>query len=619
MSKPSRFIAIILAVIMITALMVAFSAGAMAANVPGITIAAGEKWSITESTSTSSLVIGDGATIVPPDGKSVTLTVNGVETAMAAGTYNGLVVLTLTDALSMSQVGGPPGPPCMFRAAIYVNNGAIVPSMSVTSAIDGDFFTNKVANDVSITSVGPLFNGFMIRGDSTYTLNNPAINFSGPGGNDFLGSGAGIRVDGNAKVVVNGAHIVTNGVIRTAIVATDHATLTVNNSYIKTGSPAQSEAGNFGAFMTAVPWPLGLTGSCRATLAMGAANCTYNNSYIGADGWGALSTDAANPGPVYLTANHCTIETTKSGYGSYSDGNSLDTFNDCTFNVADMACIFTQGDVTFNHSVVNSGRFGVMQHSGLSVGNEVCNILNGTVFNTNEAAIMIKSSAPIINVDHSQLNTKNGVLLQVMLSDDAGAGTNGGATVANFSNETLSGDIFNSMTGAKVTFTPMGATEAQSKVVGGDLFVNLKNAKITGAITTATWKNYWQLNDIDNSKFSPFDQSVASNYPHIGTGTAVYGLPDNDNDGAIDPFGVKATVDATSTWVVSRTSYLTGLTIEAGASVVPPAGNKLRMTVNGKFQPILPGTYTGSIIISVAPLSVFGGTSLAPRLLPATE
>ena len=99
----------------------------------------------------------------------------------------------------------------------------------------------------------------------------------------------------------------------------------------------------------------------------------------------------------------------------------------------------------------------------------------------------------------------------------------------------------------------------------------------------------------------------------------MYGLPDNDNDGAIDPFGVKATVDATSTWVVSKTSYLTGLTIEAGASVVPPAGNKLRMTVNGKFQPILPGTYTGSIIISVAPLSVFGGTSLAPRLLPATE
>ena len=619
MSKRKRFITVLAAAVMVTALLLAVSASALAVTVSSVTVGAGETWNITQSTSTSKLVVGAGATIVAPEGKSVTLTVNGVETAIAAGTYQGLVVLTLTDALQMSQVGGPPGPPALFRAAVYVDNGALVPAKSVVAAVDGDVLTDTTATDIRLTSVGPLFNGFMIRGTSTYTINNPVIDFSGPGGNDFLGSGAGIRVDGSAKVTVNNASIVTNGVIRTAIFAGENATLTVNNSYIKTASPPLSEAGNFGAFMTSVPWPLGLAGTCRATLAIGAANVTYNNSYIGADGWGALSTDAANPGPVYLTANHCTIETLESGYGAYSDGNSLDTFNDCTFNVADMACIFTQGDVIFKQCVVNSGRFGVMQHSGLGVGNEVCDILDGTVFNTDEACIMIKSSAPIINVDHSQLNSKNGVLLHVMLSDDSGAGTNGGTTVANFSNVDLSGDVINSMTGVNVTFTPMGATEPQSKMVGGDLLVNLKSATIDGAITTATHKNYWQLNNIDNSHMSPFDPANMGYYPYIGTGTTVYGLPDNDGNGVTDPYGVKATLDANSTWVVAETSYLTGLTIEKGASVLAPAGYKLRLTVNGEWQPIKAGTYSGSIVISVSPLKVFGGTALGVRTLPATD
>ncbi len=658
-----RFVMALVTVAAATALLFALCGGALAALYSTVTVGAGETWTVAETSSMNKLVIGEGGAIAAPQGKSVTLTVNGVEKAAVAGTYEGAVVVTVTDAITIQPWFGPPQPPVSFRTAVYVDNGVYVPAKSVRAAVVGGTVTSNAANDVRITSVGPLFNGFMIGGASIYTINNPVIDFTGPGANDFLGSAAGIRIDGSSDVTINNPRIVTNGVIRTAIWAGGNSNVTLNNAYIKTGSPpVPAPEDRYGAFMVSSPWPLGLTGSCRSTLAVESAKVTYNNSYIAAEGWGALSTDACRPGPVLLTANNCTIETLRSGYGAYADGNCHDVFNNCTFNVTDMAVIQTQGDVTFNNTVVNSGRFGVMQHSGEGPGREILTIKNGTVFNTNEACIMIKSSAPIINVDNAKLNPKNGVLLHVMVSDDKGSGTNAGTTVANFSNVNLSGDIINSMTGVMVTPPEMGpppggdggpppggdgpppggdgpppggdgppigpppggdgppplTAAATPVLVGGDLLVTFSNATITGAVTTATHWNEFEVRGVD-APGDPFDTSNYEYSPWIGRGKTVYGLPDNDKDGIIDPFGLKATFKQNSTWVVSKTSYLTGLTIEKGSSVVAPPGHKLRMTVNGVWAPLGPGSYDGTIVLSVIPLRVFGGTSLAPRSLPATD
>jgi len=633
----NRFIMMLVTVAAATVLLLALCSGAFAATYSTVTVSADETWTVAETSSMHKLVLAAGATVAAPAGKSLTLTVNGVEKALLAGTYEGAVVVTVTDAITIQPWFGPPQPPVSFRAAVYIDNGAYVPLKSVKAAAVGGSVTGSKASDVKITSVGPLFNGFMIGGTSVYTINNPVIDFTGPGGNDFLGSAAGIRADGSSDVTINNPRIVTNGVVRTAIWAGGNSNVTVNNAYIKTGSPpVPAPEDRYGAFMVSVPWPLGLTGSCRSTLAVESATVTYNNSYIGAEGWGALSTDACQPGPVLLTANNCTIETLQSGYGAYADGNSLDVFNNCTFNVTDMAVIQTQGDVTFNNTVVNSGRFGVMQHSGVSPGNEVLTIKNGSVFNTDEACIMIKSSAPIINVENAKLNPKNGVLLHVMLSDDAGSGINGGTTVANFSHVDLKGDIINSMTGVMVTPASMGpppgdggappdgagppplAAAADPVLVGGDLLVTFSNATIAGAITTATHWNEFEVRGVP-APTNPFDTANYEYSPWIGLGKTVYGLPDNDKNGVTDPFGLKATFKANSKWIVHETSYLTGLTIENGASIVAPAGHKLRMTVNGVWAPVKPGTYSGTIVLSVTPLRVFGGTSLAPRALPATD
>ena len=59
--------------------------------------------------------------------------------------------------------------------------------------------------------------------------------------------------------------------------------------------------------------------------------------------------------------------------------------------------------------------------------------------------------------------------------------------------------------------------------------------------------------------------------------------------------GVIARFDESSSWTVTRTCYLTALTLVPGASVLAPDGKSLTMLVDGTETPIQPGTYAGNI------------------------
>jgi hypothetical protein len=54
-----------------------------------------------------------------------------------------------------------------------------------------------------------------------------------------------------------------------------------------------------------------------------------------------------------------------------------------------------------------------------------------------------------------------------------------------------------------------------------------------------------------------------------------------------------------STWTVTGTSYLTSLSLGAGSEIKAPQGSKLTMTVDGNPKAISPGSYKGSIVISL--------------------
>ncbi|MBN1625291.1 MAG: hypothetical protein JW944_02100, partial [Deltaproteobacteria bacterium] len=131
---------------------------------------------------------------------------------------------------------------------------------------------------------------------------------------------------------------------------------------------------------------------------------------------------------------------------------------------------------------------------------------------------------------------------------------------ATFSNMTLNGDMVTSMTG-------------ESNVI-----INLENATITGAITTAT--------------AVPVGEPSYEKYYLIGEVTNTYCATD-------DKYGIKASLDKTSKWIVDETSYLTGLTMADGAVIAAPEGSSVTMTVDGVNKPIKAGEYIGKIVLTI--------------------
>lgn len=545
-------------------------------------VGAGEEWVVAETTRLSELTLAEGAVVRAADDHSLTLTVNGIEMDIAPGTFNGDIVLTTTEDIVVEYKDMGLDDKYFYRTAVYVKDGELVPEKSVLAAVAEGEVSGSAASNVRITSIGEKFNGIIVTGDSKYAITNPKIDFAGNGGNDFVGFGAAVLTEGNSDVTIENAEITTAGVVRTAIFVGGNSTAKINNSSIEVYNgkfPEGYSGGRYrggGGVMIEVPWMLGITGNCRATNLVGSATAYYNNTHIRAHAWGALSTDAVKDAKLYAT--NCTIEAVNSGYGAYADGNSVDTFSGCTFNVPDYGLIMTQGSAVFTDAtIVNSERFGVMCHS--SRGGNTLTIEKGSVFNTKKAVIQLKGStppfSPNIVVDNARLNAENGIILQSFATDNpkhkgsgdtSGGGNAAGTDVnATFRNMTLNGDIIN------------GNTPSSHMVV------TLENVILTGAITTAATE-YPTGPDGEELTMEDYDY-----YYLMGEVTHIYGpMPE-------DPKGVSVSLDAASTWIVNKNAYLTGLTLAEGAAVSAPEGFVVTMTVDGVVTPIQPGAYEGKI------------------------
>jgi hypothetical protein len=584
------------------------------------TIDAGAKWEVAETTTLSELTIAEGATVTAPEGRSLTMTVDGVETAVKTGTYKGKIVLT--PAKDVAITSGPTKP-TKYRMAVYVKDGVYMPDESVPSAIVGGSVSNTSAENVKITSVGERFNGIVIGGNSTYTIKNPTINLTGNGRNDFIGIGAGIRVGDKAKVTIDNLKIHNTGAVRTAIWVGDDSEVWINNADIEVHDGVVPQNYGFswskgpdstGQMMMEVPWMLGIVGNNRATLVLGNAKAHYNNSHIKAEGWGAMSTDNVNSGTVYLTKSH--VEVVKSGYGAYADGDATIYSSGSTFDVPDYALITTGGHGVFTDgTVVNSHRIGIMAHGAMRGS---VTIDKGSIFNTEKAVFQLKASCPKITVDNAKLNSKNGLILEMMANDDPnsknGPGASGGPGGA--PGGASAGGPGGASGGPPSGGAPGGASAGGPGGPGGmgssykDLdatfkhvtlkgdFVNSYSAKIgmnltfedatiTSGISTATAEHAVGRN---GEKLEMRDTTEL--YYLIGEQRETFVATDDAN-------GANVTLKD-SKWFVSKTSYLTGLTIGEGSQVVAPGGSKLAMTVDGVATPIAAGTYKGKIVLQVS-------------------
>ncbi len=619
------------------------SAAELAAAALNRTIVAGDSWLVEKTTPLDSLIVEPGAAVAAPAGHSLTMSIDGVETNIAPGRYKGKILLTVTDdyPVKFSETLTH-----HFRQAILLDKDGIVKDKSVVAAAGNYKLEDGVLTGAHIESIGENFNGILVTG-GTYTLKNVLLDFAGNGGNDFAGYGAGIMSDGkDTTLIVDGATIRTHGAVRTGVIGNNGSNLIVKNSEISTTGgvlPYDYVSNVTPGMMKDAPWMLGIKGTVRATNVLGDnTTCTYINTSLSSNGWGVLSVDSSQN--IFLTAINSSIDLTgTSGYGSYSIGNSTNSFYGSTIHVPTHGLIITGGHGIFASSsaenvaklntdlklhltpaelaslaprqtTVNSARFGVMIW-----GNATVKIADGTVFNTGEAAFLDKGSPAEIDVDGArgaQLNPANGVILQAINNDDPGPVMTDGLMantgvfhdpvtppekikdfdltaqhdsdiVAKFTDIVLRGDFYNAVRNQAIG-GPMGGGPGP----GGPGGVPAPPPRISGMNLVVM---------LANSKVTGAITAASARHrkdPITPADFQMLGEVTDTPEAAINN-GVIVSLTH-STWTVTDTSYLTSLTIDSGSTVVAPQGRKLTMTVNGAEKSISAGTFKGNVTLVVA-------------------
>ncbi len=410
---------------------------------PSKTVAAGQTWLVSTTTRLGRLTIEAGGAIATPSGYSVTMTVDGVETGQrlattsgvneqfVPGSYTGDIVLTVTKTNSVPYQGGGGSATFPIRQALYLDATGVVADQSVPAAATYNAAGSFHLKNLGILSTGEDFDAIYAAGGN-WELDNATISLTGNGRSDFAGYGTALVATGSTtRLVVDGATINNQGVVRNAVVAAGGANVIVKNSTITTKDgtlPTDYTQTVNTAQMRSVPWMLGIQGTdnVRATNLLGNnTKAAYINSTITSEGWGTLSTDGGSN--CTLTVINSKVNNQTDGYGSYIIGDATEYFLGAAINVGGYAAINAGGVVNYGDSTaakvsalnssldlglsgteltartpasttIQSNRFGVMWHSSAGT----VNISGGTVFNTAEAVFLVKTSqGATINVDGS--------------------------------------------------------------------------------------------------------------------------------------------------------------------------------------------------------------------------
>ncbi|MFD3583520.1 hypothetical protein [Streptomyces sp. NPDC058683] len=596
-----------------------------------LSVGAGETCELAATTRVSLLTIGDGGRIVAPDGYAISLTVDGVETGqlltatggtatlIQAGTYRGDVVLTVAGSndVTYQTLTFP------FRQALYVGSDGVDSAKSVLSAVRGGKVTDAAARNVSITSTGECFNGVYVENGS-YTLQSPTISLTGNGRSDFAGYGAAVVGDGSStRLVVDGARIGTKGVVRTTVIADDGANVLVKDSFLRARNgvlPADYQATVETPYMESVPWMLGLDGNVRATNLIGKNSiATYLNSTVFSETWGALSVEGGSG--LKLTAINSHVGNTgEYGYGTYAIGDATVRVLGSRFDVGSYATIIAgpaavvhYGDSTreavaalntelelglskaelasvpVRSTVVNSGHFGYM-----FFGAGQLTLDGGTVVNSERATFLNKGQQTTISVDGSQgarLNPRDGVILQMIELDDPGpVNVNGKMMNIGVYTEPTTDPAKDSSFDVTAVHSTDGAATFSSIEVKGDFYNGVRGGKnmvltfedsgVEGVISATRARH--RVSSIDSSTFYEL------------------GIVTNTVQAAVNN-GVVVRLNSGSTWTVTGTSHLTGLSLAADAAVRAPRGRTVKLTVDGTETALTAGsTYTGALTLTVA-------------------
>lgn len=456
---------------------------------------AGATWEVAETTKLDSLTIADGAALKAPEGKTLTMTVDGIETGIKPGSYKN-VIISVTDKLESNPSSYDGRGIDDYRAALYLDKNGIVDTLSVSDAVSGGSFTADSASGININSTSDNFNGIILNG-AEYTITDSTFSFlsksDGSNVSDFNGFGAVIAAFNDSKVTMERVNIHTEGVARPALFADSYSDALIADSSIKVMGGTLYEGYVNTADQTkmvAPPWVLGITGNARATNMMGiCSSTTVVRTDAEANQWGVLSSDSGSDMLMTVVDSTLTLlgegqddpfsTNYGSGYGTYIIGDAQEYFYGVTFNVGTYASILTGGkgvyassnfdepltiyplkqipngttvtdfmgnqsegyDVVFSDTPVFTGITGLGKNTvinsdafGFMAHNTgSLTITDGTIVNTDNATFLMKAGdVDIIVNDGAVINTKDDVILQMIDNDDSLVGADMSQGAPNF-------------------------------------------------------------------------------------------------------------------------------------------------------------------------------------------
>lgn len=407
------------------------------------------------------LVIAADALLQAPAHKYLVLTVDGNSHPVVPDEYQGEITLSVAEYyVEEVYPSVNRGEPIDLETALAVKDGVIVSEQSVPAAIHGGKITGSSASEFYLGTDRENFAGILVDGDSDYTVNNARIEMSGMGLNDFVGMGAGIAALGNSCVTINDSDIHLSSVTRCAVHAGGKSVVTANNCRMSNYSP-EAELGSWS-------WGISVRGTNRLCQLADDAEVHYNGCELTSNGWGVLSVDGSNYAKMFVKDSVLTLSGPRShGYGVFCIGPTPITLDNSVVDVNGfpvmMMSMERKGSVTLkNGSLLTGRRYGV--HLTSDDGGTL--LVQDSAIRTDKSAIVAKNANTNIILKNAQVEAGNGVLVQMMDTDDPG----------------LAGDFIDVSMYAKMEDQPIpgrNLTVADPKI---DLFVTVQDSDLTGDI-----------------------------------------------------------------------------------------------------------------------------------------
>lgn len=595
-------------------------------------------WLVEETTHLYDLTIAEGAALKAPEGKFIAMTVDGIGCDPKPGRYHGDIILTVAETYHMA-------PHALMRLnnisreftdAVVIESGKVIAEKGVPALIQEGTVTGEKAEGVYISSTAESFNGILVTGDQPYLVKDCKMELDGFGANDFMGVGSAVAAIDTADVTIDGCDFTVNGVTRCAVHVGGDSHVTVKNSRIQNTSPDSDWLGDFS-------WACGFLGTNRLCQLCDNGTVVYDNCDLISNGWGILSIDGTDKYNDMLVKNsRLTLSGPRShGYGAFCIGGNHVRFEGCDVNVTGyplmLRGMMDKGRAEIVDSKIRGRRFGLLAmgdtHSVLT--------LAGSDFETDKSTMVFKGSATTVNITETAMRPGNGVILQLMDNDESGMTgqdfkipvgeadkaiegrdlTTAGEDDINMTLTAcrLTGDFFNSTTNiqankrstqggfGKFHDTLIGTGQGHNeptkdgKIADGpdapkpdedkpkmvmkdldtpkNLGLTLVDTTITGIISSATQHYREGLTLIDESNRREMSNITQKAAPTVNNGVIV-------------------SLDRTSRWTVTGTSYITALELAPGAVVDAPEGKTLKATLDGKAIDLAPGRFAGKLVLT---------------------